>query len=76
MAPTSPAFWVFWHDIWAGKPILRRSHRYVWPICAAWLAALAAYGAGNATRARHVSAVRSFFRFLARRHTGTIRLCG
>jgi integrase/recombinase XerC len=34
----------------------------------AWLAALAADGAGNATRARHVSAVRSFFRFLARRH--------
>jgi integrase/recombinase XerC len=34
----------------------------------AWLAALAADGAGNATRARHVSTVRSFFRFLARRH--------
>jgi integrase/recombinase XerC len=34
----------------------------------AWLAAEAAEGAGNATRARHLSAVRSFFRFLARRH--------
>ena len=34
----------------------------------AWLAAEAAAGAGNASRARHLSAVRSFFRFLARRH--------
>jgi integrase/recombinase XerC len=34
----------------------------------AWLAAEAAAGAGNATRARHLSAVRSFYRFLARRH--------
>src|SRR5271157_2461643 len=34
----------------------------------AWLAAEATAGAGNATRARHLSAVRSFFRFLARRH--------
>jgi len=34
----------------------------------AWLAAGAADGAGNATRARRLSAVRSFFRFLARRH--------
>ncbi len=34
----------------------------------AWLAHEAAEGAGNATRARHLSAVRSFFRFLARRH--------
>jgi integrase/recombinase XerC len=34
----------------------------------AWLADLAADGAGNATRARHLSAVRSLFRFLARRH--------
>jgi integrase/recombinase XerC len=34
----------------------------------AWLAAEAAAGAGNATRARHLSAVRSFFRFLARRY--------
>ena len=34
----------------------------------AWLAAEAADGAGNATRARHLAAVRSFFRFLARRH--------
>jgi integrase/recombinase XerC len=34
----------------------------------AWLAAQAMAGAGNATRARHLSAVRSFFRFLARRH--------
>ncbi|MBN8903350.1 MAG: tyrosine recombinase XerC, partial [Rhodospirillales bacterium] len=33
----------------------------------AWLAAMAAEGAGNATRARHLSAVRSFFRWLARR---------
>jgi len=34
----------------------------------AWLAALANDGAVNATRARHLSAVRSFFRYLARRH--------
>jgi integrase/recombinase XerC len=34
----------------------------------AWLASLANEGAVNATRARHLSAVRSFFRFLARRH--------
>ena len=34
----------------------------------AWLASEAANGAGNATRARHLSAVRSFYRFLARRH--------
>jgi len=34
----------------------------------AWLAADAAAGAGNATRARRLSAVRTFFRFLARRH--------
>ncbi len=34
----------------------------------AWLAAEAGGGAGNATRARHLSAARSFFRFLARRH--------
>ena len=33
----------------------------------AWLAFEAGEGAGAATRARHVSAVRSFFRFLARR---------
>ncbi len=34
----------------------------------AWLAAEAAQGRGNRTRARHISAVRSFYRFLARRH--------
>jgi integrase/recombinase XerC len=34
----------------------------------AWLAAEAASGKVNATRARHLSAVRSFFRYLARRH--------
>ena len=34
----------------------------------AWLAHEAACGAGNATRARHLSAVRSLFRFLARHH--------
>ncbi|MBV9785958.1 MAG: tyrosine recombinase XerC [Acidisphaera sp.] len=34
----------------------------------AWLAAEAARGVGNATRSRRVSALRSFFRFLARRH--------
>ena len=34
----------------------------------AWLARLAEDGAVNATRARHLSAVRSFFRYLARRH--------
>jgi integrase/recombinase XerC len=34
----------------------------------AWLAHEANRGAGNATRARHLSAVRSFYRYLARRH--------
>ncbi len=34
----------------------------------AWLAWEARQGAGNATRARHLAAVRAFFRFLARRH--------
>lgn len=34
----------------------------------AWLATLAGRGAVNATRARHLSAVRSFFRYLAKRH--------
>jgi integrase/recombinase XerC len=34
----------------------------------AWLAAEAGSGRGNRTRARHLSAVRSFFKFLARRH--------
>ena len=34
----------------------------------AWLAADAAAGASNATRARRLSAVRSLYRFLARRH--------
>lgn len=34
----------------------------------AWLAHAAMEGRGRATRARHVSAVRSFFKFLARRH--------
>jgi integrase/recombinase XerC len=34
----------------------------------AWLAAQARDGNGNRTRARHLSAIRSFFRFLARRH--------
>ncbi len=34
----------------------------------AWLAAEAAAGRGNRTRARHLSAVRSFYRYLARRH--------
>lgn len=34
----------------------------------AWLAQEAEGGASNATRARHLSAVRSFFRFLGRRH--------
>ena len=34
----------------------------------AWLAHEAKAGAGNATRARHLSAVRSFYRWLARHH--------
>ena len=34
----------------------------------AWLAASAAAGAGNATRARRLAAVRGLFRYLARRH--------
>ena len=34
----------------------------------AWLAEAANDGRGKATRARHVSAVRTFFRFLSRRH--------
>lgn len=34
----------------------------------AWLAAEAREGRGNATRARHLAAVRGFFRFIGRRH--------
>jgi integrase/recombinase XerC len=34
----------------------------------AWLAAEAGAGRGSRTRARHLAAVRSFFRYLARRH--------
>jgi len=34
----------------------------------AWLASEAGAGTGNATRARHLSAVRSLFRYLTRRH--------
>jgi integrase/recombinase XerC len=34
----------------------------------AWLARQASDGVGNASRARHLAAVRGFFRFLARRH--------
>jgi integrase/recombinase XerC len=34
----------------------------------AWLASMANANAVNATRARHLSAVRSFFKYLARRH--------
>lgn len=34
----------------------------------AWLASEASSGAGNATRARRLSAVRTFYRFLGRRH--------
>jgi len=34
----------------------------------AWLASLSNDGAVNSTRARHLSAVRSFYRYLARRH--------
>jgi integrase/recombinase XerC len=37
----------------------------------AWLAAEAERGAGNATRARHLSAIKSFYRFLARRYEVT-----
>jgi integrase/recombinase XerC len=45
----------------------------------AWLASQAGEGHGNATRARHLSALRSFFRFLARRHgmkNAAVRLVG
>jgi integrase/recombinase XerC len=37
----------------------------------AWLAKQSSGGAGNATRARHLSAVRSLYRYLARRHAVT-----
>ena len=45
----------------------------------AWLAAGAAAGRGNRTRARHLSAVRSFFRYLAKRQNvecGAAKLLG
>ncbi len=45
----------------------------------AWLASQAMAGQVSATRARHLSAVRSFFRFLARRHgvaNTAVRLVG
>jgi integrase/recombinase XerC len=45
----------------------------------AWLAHCARAGAGNATRARNLAGVRSFFRFLSRRHgidNPAVRLIG
>jgi integrase/recombinase XerC len=45
----------------------------------AWLAKCARDGAGNATRARNLAGVRSFFRFLSRRHgidNPAVRLIG
>ncbi len=45
----------------------------------AWLAGLAHEGLGNRSRARQLSAVRSFFRYLARRHdvaNAAVRLIG
>ena len=57
-----------------GEPDLRALGALRQADLRAWLAAMAAPskklpgGAINATRARHLSAVRSFFRYLARRH--------
>jgi integrase/recombinase XerC len=50
-----------------GEPDLAALGALRQPDVRAWLAAEAADGAGNATRARRLSAVRTFFRFLARR---------
>ena len=50
-----------------GEPDLAALGALRQPDVRAWLAVEAADGAGNATRARRLSAVRTFFRFLARR---------
>ncbi len=57
-----------------GRPSWRRDPRWpTWPRCARPICAPGwrprrAQGRGNRTRARHLSAIRSFFRYLARRH--------
>ena len=51
-----------------GEPDLAALHTLSQADLRAWLAASAAEGAGNATRARRLSALRSFYRYLARRH--------
>ncbi len=52
----------------AGEPDLAALGALTQADLRAWLAEGARRGQGNATRARHLAAVRSFFRFLARRH--------
>ncbi len=51
-----------------GEPDLGALATLRQPDVRAWLAAMANDGAVNATRARHLSAVRSFFRYLSRQH--------
>ena len=51
-----------------GEPDLAALAALRQPDLRGWLASEASDGAGNATRARHLSAVRSFYRYLARRH--------
>jgi integrase/recombinase XerC len=51
-----------------GEPDLAALAALRQPDLRGWLAAEASDGAGNATRARHLAAVRSFYRYLARRH--------
>jgi integrase/recombinase XerC len=62
------AFLAFLTGHLAGAPMLADLQRLSQADLRAWLAHEAASGTVNATRARHLSAVRSLYRFLARRH--------
>ena len=69
MPPTPPPSWASSRGIWARTRRSPTSTRYARPICRAWQCGFrVADGVVDATRARNLAAVRSFFRFLARRH--------
>jgi integrase/recombinase XerC len=61
-------FLAFLTDHLGGEPDLAALSGLVAADLRAWLAHEGGQGKGNSTRSRHLSAVRSFFRFLARRH--------
>ncbi len=62
------AFFGFLANHLGGEPDLASLRALQTSDIRAWLAAQATEGAGNATRARHLAAVRTFYRWLARRH--------